>query len=291
MLLEQLIKKYYSELQLLYDESEIKALTRNALIHSLKFSATDLLTKKREKLSEKQIQKAEIFLQRLKSYEPLQYIVGETDFLRHKFLVNKNVLIPRPETEELVEWIIEEHHAKIKERSASGFSVLDVGTGSGCIAVSLKKIMQEANIMAVDISKEALHVAKNNALINNAEIKFMQIDILKNPLTDFKNSFDLIVSNPPYISVHEKSQMHKNVTDHEPHIALFVEGKNPLLFYERIAELAWDGLLKQDGFLYFEMHELLSYEISEMLKAKKFADVSVKKDLSGKNRMIRAVKK
>jgi release factor glutamine methyltransferase len=295
MQIEDLIKKYYKELQELYDDSEIKALTKSALLYSLKISVTDFLLKKKEKLNVKQIQESEQILKRLKMYEPLQYITGETEFSGLKFCVDKNVLIPRPETEELVEWILEEHQVSgalyADKKNKKDFSVLDIGTGSGCIAISLKKNIQNAEVTAIDISKEALSVAKRNAEINDAQINFVQMDILKNQFAHVPGSFDLIVSNPPYITGHEKTEMHRNVTDHEPHIALFVEGKNPLLFYDHIAGLASGGALKKKGRLYFEMNEILSGEISEMLNAKGFTDVHIKQDMSGKSRMIRAVQK
>ncbi len=290
MQVESLKKKFYTELKELYDESELKSLTKNAMIYSLNISATDLLIKKNEQLSEKQIQKALKVLKKLKSYEPLQYITGETEFLGLKFKINKNVLIPRPETEELVEWILEEIKS-LKFKTKGNFKILDIGTGSGCIAIALKKNFPSAGITAIDISKDALQVAQNNALINDVKINFQQMDILKSMTLGSKDSFDLIVSNPPYISQHEKSRMHRNVTDHEPHIALFVEGKNPLLFYEHIASLALGNALKPHGRLYFEMNENLSREIFELPEIQKFTDVIIKTDLSGKERMIRVVKK
>ncbi len=283
-------KKFYAELKELYDESEIKSLTKNALMYSLEISATDILVKTKVKLNGSQIHKAEEVLHRLKAFEPFQYITGETEFLGLKFKVNKNVLIPRPETEELVEWILNEIK-DLKLKAEDNFKILDIGTGSGCIAIALKKNLASAEITAIDISKDALKVARDNAIINNVKINFQQKDILKSIPGESKDSFDLIVSNPPYISQHEKSQMHRNVTDHEPHIALFVEGKNPLLFYEHISELASGRLLKPHGRLYFEMNESLSREIFELPEMQKFADVIIKTDLSGKQRMIRIIKK
>jgi release factor glutamine methyltransferase len=295
MQIEDLVKKYYKELEKLYEDSEIKALTKGALLYSLKLSATDLLLKQKEKLTIKQIQKSEQVLKRLKMYEPLQYITGEIEFLEIKFYVDRNVLIPRPETEELVEWILKDYQVSgtgyHDKKDKKHFSILDIGTGSGCIAIALKKNIQSADVTAIDISKEALSVAKKNARRNQVQINFVQMDILKNPFPDVKGSFDLIVSNPPYITSHEKAEMHRNVIAHEPHIALFVEGKNPLLFYDRITDLASGGVLKEKGRLYFEMNEMLSGEISEMLNAKRFTEVHIKQDMSGKNRMIRAVPK
>jgi release factor glutamine methyltransferase len=290
MLVEDLIKKFHEELQELYDEGEIKALTKNSLIHSLKISATDLQIKKKEKLNNRQVEDALSILKRLKAFEPFQHITGEAYFMGYTFKVNKNVLIPRPETEELVEWILEE--TKIfKNKTNNRFNILDIGTGSGCISISLKKKLPFAEITAIDISKDAIKVAKQNAELNNVKISFIESDILKTGFVKTKIPFDLIVSNPPYISSHEKMHMHRNVTDHEPYIALFVEGKNPLLFYERIADISSGNCLKSGGFLYFEMNESFSAEISEMIISKGFSNVVVKKDMSGKNRLIRAIKK
>jgi release factor glutamine methyltransferase len=229
-------------------------------------------------------------LKRLKAFEPFQYITGEAYFMGYTFKVNKNVLIPRPETEELVEWILEETNV-FKNKINNSFNILDIATGSGCIAISLKKKLPSAEITAIDISKDAIKVAKQNAELNNVKINFIESDILKTGFDKIKIPFDLIVSNPPYISSHEKMHMHRNVTDYEPHIALFVEGKNPLLFYERIADIASGNSLKAGGFLYFEMNESFSAEISEMIISKGFSNVVVKKDMSGKNRLIRAIKK
>jgi release factor glutamine methyltransferase len=290
MQVESLVRKFNIELKELYDESEIKALTKMALVFSLNISAADLWIKKKEKLNKKQIQKAEKVLHRLKACEPLQYITGETEFLGYKFKVNKNVLVPRPETEELVEWVMEENRNESK-RNKCGLKIFDIGTGSGCIAVSLKKKLPASEVTAIDISKDALQVAKKNAVMNNAKINFMHMDILANHFPETQHPFDVIVSNPPYITNHEKSLMHRNVTDYEPHVALFVEGKNPLLFYEYISSLAAGKILNPGGRLYFEMNENTGREIFEMLEGKGFTGIVIKQDLSGKDRMIRAVKK
>ena len=290
MLVGELIKKFYEELQELYDESEIKALTKNSLMHALKISATGLHTNKKEKLTDRQVQDALVVLKRLKAYEPFQYITGETDFMGYTFKVNKNVLIPRPETEELVEWITGEMKS-LKFNLKNNCKILDIGTGSGCIAISLKKNVPGSEVTALDISEEALKVASQNAELNNVKIDFIKSDILKAGPELSKKTFDVVVSNPPYISSHEKMHLHRNVTDHEPHIALFVEGKDPLLFYEHISYLASEFFLKPGGFLYFEMNELYGPDILEIMQSNGFSDIVIKKDMSGKNRMIRAVNK
>lgn len=291
MLLESLIKKFHSELKKFFDEPEVKALTKNALMHTLKLSSTDMLLKRKAPLKKASVQKSIVVLNRLKTYEPLQYIIGETEFLRLKFIINKDVLIPRPETEELVDFILKECHEKKINQRQSGFSILDIGTGSGCIAVTFKKKFPQADVYAIDISKDALRTAKENAKINNTQVKFFLHDILKEFPEKFPRSFDILVSNPPYISMHDKSHIDRNVTDHEPHVALFVEGKNPLLFYERIADLAAAGLLKSKGRIYFEINESYGDEICELLLEKKFSEVVIKKDISGHSRMIKGINK
>jgi release factor glutamine methyltransferase len=223
-------------------------------------------------------------IDRLKIYEPVQYILGETEFFGYPFLVNKQVLIPRPETEELVSWIIEDVDKKET-------TILDIGTGSGCIAISLAKKLKSAVVSAIDISNKAIEVAKKNALINNVNVEFSRVDVLnfedKLVLQDkWKSKFDIIVSNPPYVRMQEKKLMQLNVIDHEPDIALFVEDDNPLLFYRRISELSRQ-YLKHNGTLYLEINEYLGVEMEKMLNEAGFKHVELKKDMFGKNRMIK----
>ena len=223
-------------------------------------------------------------IDRLKIYEPVQYILGETEFFGYPFLVNKQVLIPRPETEELVSWIIEDVDKKET-------TILDIGTGSGCIAISLAKKLNNAVVSAIDISNKAIEVAKKNALINNVNVEYSSVDVLnfedKLVLQDkWKSKFDIIVSNPPYVRMQEKKLMQLNVIDHEPDIALFVEDDDPLLFYRRISELSRQ-YLKHNGTLYLEINEYLGVEMEKMLNEAGFKHVDLKKDMFGKNRMIK----
>lgn len=223
-------------------------------------------------------------IDRLKIYEPVQYILGETEFFGYPFLVNKQVLIPRPETEELVSWIIEDVDKKET-------TILDIGTGSGCIAISLAKKLNNAVVSAIDISNKAIEVAKKNALINNVNVEYSNVDVLnfedKLVLQDkWKSKFDIIVSNPPYVRMQEKKLMQLNVIDHEPDIALFVEDDDPLLFYRRISELSRQ-YLKHNGTLYLEINEYLGVEMEKMLNEAGFKHVELKKDMFGKNRMIK----
>lgn len=223
-------------------------------------------------------------IDRLKIYEPVQYILGETEFFGYPFLVNKQVLIPRPETEELVSWIIEDVDKKET-------TILDIGTGSGCIAISLAKKLNNAVVSAIDISNKAIEVAKKNALINNVNVEYSSVDVLnfedKLVLQDkWISKFDIIVSNPPYVRMQEKKLMQLNVIDHEPDIALFVEDDDPLLFYRRISELSRQ-YLKHNGTLYLEINEYLGVEMEKMLNEAGFKHVELKKDIFGKNRMIK----
>ena len=221
---------------------------------------------------------------RLRNHEPIQYILGETEFFGMPIIVNKQVLIPRPETEELVSWIIDDVDKKET-------TILDIGTGSGCIAISLAKKLNNAVVSAIDISNKAIEVAKKNALINNVNLEFSRVDVLnfedKLVLQDkWKSKFDIIVSNPPYVRMQEKKLMQLNVIDHEPDIALFVEDDDPLLFYRRISELSRQ-YLKHNGTLYLEINEYLGVEMEKMLNEAGFKHVDLKKDMFGKNRMIK----
>lgn len=220
-------------------------------------------------------------LKRLLEEEPIQHILGETEFFGRPFYVNNQVLIPRPETEELVDWIIKDQQINQK------FDLLDIGTGSGCIAISLKAACQVATITGLDVSKEALEVAKDNAELNEVGVHWVNEDIRTTTYTP--KPLDIIVSNPPYITQKEKADMQANVLDHDPHLALFVEDKQPLEFYIAIANFA-HAHLKTNGRLYFEINEHFGQETVEMLKQKGFKEIELKQDLSSKDRMIKAIK-
>ena len=218
-------------------------------------------------------------LKRLQNEEPLQYILGKTEFYGLPFLVNKNTLIPRPETEELVELILKEAN------KSKPLQILDIGTGSGCIPVTLAKKRPKATIFAMDISEEALSIAKQNASLHNVVINFLQEDILKTEILPQK--FDIIVSNPPYVRALEKVAIKNNVLANEPHLALFVEDNNPLIFYDKIADLAKEHL-RENGKLYFEINEYLGKEMVALAALKGFKDIQLKKDLFGKDRILKA---
>ncbi|GGH00326.1 peptide chain release factor N(5)-glutamine methyltransferase [Mucilaginibacter phyllosphaerae] len=233
-------------------------------------------------------EKIEGILIELKTGKPVQYILGHTEFYGLNFLVNPATLIPRPETEELVEWILQSK--KLVPNSQKPVYVLDIGTGSGCIAISLKKNLPDAVVTAIDISADALHTAKQNAVINGAEVTFIEQDILESrELKSESKNFDIIVSNPPYVTLQDKLLMHKNVTGFEPHSALFVPEHNPLIFYEAIADFAIQHLSK-NGLLFLEINENFGKETIELLSDKYFINIELRKDMSGRDRMIKAVK-
>lgn len=223
-------------------------------------------------------------LMELKIHKPIQYVLGESEFYGLKFLVNENVLIPRPETEELVEWILNDFNSHSGQHEET-INIIDIGTGSGCIPVTLKKHLPDTEIQALDFSEKALEVAKNNAGFHQTEIQFIHADFLNMDFSTL-HDFDIIVSNPPYIAEKEKDSMDKNVTDFEPDSALFVPDNNPLIFYERIIEFAQEKLTL-NGKVYVEINQNLSNE-TEKLFRNNFKKVELKKDISGNFRMLKA---
>lgn len=216
---------------------------------------------------------------RLKNNEPIQYIIGETEFYGLPFKVNKHTLIPRPETEELVEWILNNSEFKIQNSE-----LIDIGTGSGCIAVSLAKNLENSKISALDISEEALKVARQNADINNVVVDFFQTDILE--VEKLPKHYDIIVSNPPYVRELEKAKMQQNVLKYEPNSALYVKDDDPLIFYRAISKVA-KSHLKPFGKLFFEINEYLAKETVQLLKDEGFQNIEVKSDIFGKDRMVK----
>ena len=269
-----------SELQGLYPDTEIKSFS-NLIIEKVSgFSRTEIIVNKNTLFSDEQRHVIENFIEKLKEYVPIQYILGETEFFGLPFQVNESVLIPRPETEELVDWIRNEN-----DRNANP-SILDIGTGSGCIAISLKHEFTNATVDAFDISEKALETAQSNATLNKLEVTFSKVDILNAPETYQK--WDIIVSNPPYVTEQEKISILPNVLDHEPHLALFVPDNDPLLFYRCIAVFAQQHL-KPKGKLYFEINRQFGKATVDLLTAMGFGNVELRKDISGNDRMIRSV--
>ncbi|WP_422105001.1 peptide chain release factor N(5)-glutamine methyltransferase [Winogradskyella sp.] len=236
-------------------------------------------------------------LEDLKQQKPIQYSLGETEFYGLKFKVNPNVLIPRPETEELVDWIINSLNTEVLQESDSKLSsklkILDIGTGSGCIAISLAKHLPNAKIYALDVSKAALEVAQQNAELNNVEVKFMEEDILNiayHAELVSASQFDIIVSNPPYVRHLEKAEMKPNVLDNEPDLALFVDNENPLQFYKAITDVAVNNL-KPKGHLYFEINQYLGENMRQLLTDANFQNIELRQDINGNDRMLKGIKR
>ncbi|WP_343534501.1 peptide chain release factor N(5)-glutamine methyltransferase [Pedobacter sp.] len=282
MNLAELSGTFQKELKNLYDKEEIHSLFLLVVNHLLGYSKGRYITEKQTPLEEDVYLKFEEILLLLNDGKPVQYVIGKTAFYGLPFKVNPAVLIPRPETEELVDWILNDDEIDKKP-----VKVIDIGTGSGCIAISLKKNLLHADVYAIDISREALATAKGNALLNEVEVGFIHDDIL-GPLQEDYLKYDVIVSNPPYITENEKREMHQNVLAHEPHTALFVSNERPLVFYEAIADFA-KRHLNEHGILFFEINEYLGKQTVEMLMAKGFMDIVLRKDMQGKDRMIKAI--
>lgn len=270
---------FRDELTGLYGKEETEQFICLCFEEYLGFSRSDLLLKKEATMSESELLKFNFAVKDLKAGKPIQYILGNAWFCGMKLAVNEHVLIPRPETEEMVELIVPEQPA----------TILDVGTGSGCIAIALKKKLPGAGVTAIDVSEEALSVAVRNARSNETAVAFFRADILKEQdrARLSGSRFRVIVSNPPYVRLTEKEKMHKNVVGYEPHLALFVNDDDPLLFYKAISDLALK-CLTPDGKLYFEVNEAFGAEVKALLEAKGFHRAEVIKDISGKDRIVRA---
>lgn len=226
-------------------------------------------------------------LSKLKLEQPIQYILGATEFFGLPFKVNQHTLIPRPETEELVDWVISQNSSNDKP-----INILDIGTGSGCIAISIAKNIPNAVVFALDVSEEALKVAKENAKLNSVDVKFVKLNILNESdwNIEFENlKFDVIVSNPPYVRNLEKVEMKNNVLLNEPSLALFVEDDDPLLFYRTITEFAIK-YLKNQGQLFFEINQYLGNEMIDLLNTYHFKNIELRRDINGNDRMLKGIK-
>lgn len=262
----------------LYDEQEAEAIAKELLTECFGLTTVSLYTDKDNNFTNEQQCLLTNILDRLLRHEPLQYILGETNFCGIRLRVTPDVLIPRPETAELVEWMIE-------SQSGSSVRILDIGTGSGCIPIVLSKACPQAMIHAWDISPQAIALAEENAARHHCAIRFRLVDALSPTLPD--ESFDMIVSNPPYITQAEKDEMLPNVLDWEPHLALFAPKDDVLVFYRHIADYALRSL-SQGGFLFFECNQYHASSIAQLLEQKGFSEVTLRKDLSGQDRMIKA---
>ena len=279
MRIKQYRTQFIKELSPFYDAYEAESFFYLILENKHKLRQIDLALNHELTFSDADLAIWGGFLNELKKEVPIQYLLGKTNFYGLDFEVNENVLIPRPETEELVEWIINEN----KEGKSKKIKVLDIGTGSGCIAISLAKNLPNAEVYGIDVSKKAIETAKRNAINNNVDITFMYQNILDTDV--LACNFDIIVSNPPYVRNLEKEEIKKNVLDYEPHLALFVDDNDALVFYRKIAALAKSGL-KESGQLYFEINQYLGKEMTDLLEKMDFKNIELRKDIYDNDRMI-----
>jgi release factor glutamine methyltransferase len=281
MKIKEYRNQFIQELTSIYDAGEAESFFYLILEEKQQLKRIDLTLKPDLVFSEGEIKVWNSILEELKLEIPIQYLLGKTSFYGLDFEVNENVLIPRPETEELVDWIISNNQTISK---ASSLKILDIGTGSGCIAISLAKNLPNAQVFAIDVSEKALATAKKNAILNEVTVTFIEQNILET--LDLKQEFDIIVSNPPYVRNLEKEEIKKNVLDNEPHLALFVEDHDALIFYRKIAELAQKNL-SNSGQLYFEINQYLGVEMVDLLEKMDFKNIELKKDIYGNDRMMR----
>ena len=265
----------------LYEEQEAMAIAKRFLEETINISSYEIFLYPDHKVHEIAQARIEAGIERLAKGEPLQYVVGRMEYIGMDFQVTPDVLIPRPETEELVWWIAADQQGK-------EINILDIGTGSGCIAISLARMLPKATVYATDISEKALALATLNAKHNNVKVHFIHNDILNDYASLPPIRFDIIVSNPPYITEKEKALMHRNVLEHEPHLALFVPNEEPLRFYKAIAQLA--AAFKTPVTTYLEINEAFGKETAELFTAVGF-EVQVRKDINDKERMVRATPK
>ena len=288
-------RNYFNEtLKTIYPITEIDSFFFLLFEEYLGFKRIDIVLKSDFKITKETLNLLQSATKQLEQEVPLQYIIGKTEFYGLPFVVNKHVLIPRPETEELVAWVVSES-SRFKTFNTSTkqttdkkqLKILDIGTGSGCISISLKKQLPFAKISAIDISEEALSVAKKNAVLNNVDIHFILQDILKTVTLD--QHYDIIISNPPYVRELEKKELKNNVLKNEPHVALFVENDNPLIFYAKIAELA-KKYLNKNGLLFFEINQYLGTETIDLVNKKGLKNIQLKKDMFGNDRIVVASK-
>ncbi|MEI6765369.1 MAG: peptide chain release factor N(5)-glutamine methyltransferase [Bacteroidota bacterium] len=274
------------ELTDIYGTDEAASLTRILFEEYCGLNRTDLAFKKHECISESELLLVYDAVKLLKQHHPIQYIIGKSEFYGLNFFVNPAVLIPRPETEELVAQILKE---KLVSNAVNPLRILDIGTGSGCIAITLKSTISNSTVTAIDISSDALKTAVENATQNNAAVNFERIDMLNTQLMADLGNFDIIVSNPPYVRESEKKQMQPNVTDHEPSVALFVSDDDPLIFYRAIFDFAASHLLSQ-GVLMVEINEYLGNETMALAELTGSLTAKLIKDLSGKDRFVHCIR-
>ncbi len=276
---KELYRKYLLQLQQIYPLGEATVITDRAFESIASIKRADLIKNPFKQLSQGTVEQLNIAFTQLLQHKPIQYVLGEAWFYNLKLKVNDEVLIPRPETEELVEMLI-----KSRKSFLTDPAILDIGTGSGCIAIAIKKNMPAAIVSAIDVSEGALKLAEQNARLHNTRINFMHVDFLEESSWDQLPQYHLIISNPPYIPVKEKKKLARNVLDYEPHLALFVPDKDPLLFYDKIAAFGRSHL-NSNGRIYLEVHEDLAKE-AKALFYKDYSYAEIKKDMFGRERML-----
>ncbi|MGK0412124.1 MAG: release factor glutamine methyltransferase [Polaribacter sp.] len=292
MILKEFKTFFFDELSEKYPKTEIDSFFFLLMDEYLQLKRIDTVLQPDFKIKEEPLLFLKDVIRKLQKEIPLQYIIGHTEFYGLPFLVDENTLIPRPETEELVAWVIDEikelrisNLEEAAENKENVLSILDIGTGSGCIPISLAKNLENCIISAIDISENALKVAKNNSEVNKVVVNFRKVDILQTK--NLSQQYDVIISNPPYVRELEKVEIRNNVLQNEPHLALFVSNENPLLFYDKIADLAKAQLTK-NGILFFEINQYLGLDTIELLKNKGFKSVELRKDIFGNDRMVKA---
>ena len=268
---------FLNELSDLYPENELKSIMYISIDFHLELTKSGTILQSDKILKNDEISVLINVVDRLKNMEPIQYILSETEFYGLSFYTKKEILIPRPETEELVDWII-------KDNKGSNKKYLDIGTGSGCIIISLAKNLK-GTFDAIDVSEETIRISDKNIVNNQVNVNLKQTDILHSEL---EGEWDVIVSNPPYVLNSEKELMNKNILNWEPDLALFVEDDNPLLFYKEIAKKS-SNVLRKNGLLYFEINEKFGKEIINLLEVIGFVNIELKKDINGKDRMVKAM--
>ncbi|HEU4861433.1 MAG TPA: peptide chain release factor N(5)-glutamine methyltransferase [Chitinophagaceae bacterium] len=277
------------ELKTIYNNDELKNIVDLVLEHITSMSRSEQVKSKLAYLTCTQLETIDSITERLRSNEPVQYVLGEAWFGGMKFKVNKNVLIPRPETEELVDWVIEESQKSnpdsYRDKSQK---ILDVGTGSGCIPITLKKKLPDAVISAIEVCSEALFVATENAIEHNADVDFVVLDFLDEEKWQALGQFDIIVSNPPYVKQSETPTMHERVLNFEPRLALFVPDNDALLFYRKLSDFSLKHL-EPGGRLFVEINEALGEMVANLFRSAGFVNVELKKDMQGKDRMVMAL--
>jgi len=275
---------FIRELKTVYEEREVEAISDWVFENVTGMKRWERRANQNKEIKNSEHQQLQKHLTELLQHKPVQYVLNEAWFYKIKFFVNENVLIPRPETEELVEWIVNDIYSG-NLRNSKPINILDIGSGSGCISIALKKELPKANIIAIDISEKALEVAEKNARDLNTTVDFLQIDFLDENKWNTLFQYDIIVCNPPYIPLKEKDGLGRNVIDFEPAVALFVEDDNPFIFYQKIAQFSKKHL-NANGRIYLEVHELQAEDIKGILENEGFT-ATIKKDIYGKDRMVR----